>query len=118
MTRHHARRLNRFRLAGNDSGEPALFEELVAELGAAFLCGFTGIAPADCRPPEVKQVAGWVEAIRGDNRLLARAASAAQKAADYIRGKLPPQGILGASNPVLRSLSRDILPVTSGALHP
>ena len=59
-------------------------EELIAEMGAAFLCGLTGIAPATI-PNSAAYLKHWIERLRGDSKLLVSAASAAQKAADYIR---------------------------------
>ncbi|MEW4566158.1 zincin-like metallopeptidase domain-containing protein [Bremerella sp. JC770] len=60
-------------------------EELIAEMGAAFLCAVSGISP-----PTIEQSAsylkGWINVLRGDNRLVVRAAGAAQKAADWILG--------------------------------
>ena len=60
-------------------------EELVAELGAAYLLGAAGL-----EAPQVQQHAaylkGWIAALRGDSRLILQAAAAAQKAADHVRG--------------------------------
>src|SRR5260370_608013 len=60
-------------------------EELVAEMGAAMLCGVTGIAPSTVQN-SASYLQSWIARLRGDNKLLVSAASAAQKAADYIRG--------------------------------
>ena len=62
-------------------------EELVAEFGAAFLCAFAGISNPASEDLQASYIAGWSQALRKDNRLIVRAASAAQRAADYIRGK-------------------------------
>jgi antirestriction protein ArdC len=59
-------------------------EELIAEMGAAMLCGVTGIAPATI-PNSAAYLKHWIERLRGDSKLLVSAASQAQKAADYIR---------------------------------
>jgi antirestriction protein ArdC len=59
-------------------------EELVAELGAAMLCGVTGISPATI-PNSAAYLKAWIDRLRGDSKLLVSAASQAQKAADYIR---------------------------------
>jgi antirestriction protein ArdC len=59
-------------------------EELIAEMGAAMLCGVTGIAPAVIEN-SAAYLQSWINRLRGDSRLLVSAASAAQKAADYIR---------------------------------
>jgi len=60
-------------------------EELIAEMGAAMLCGITGIAPATIEN-SAAYLKHWIERLRGDSKLIVSAASAAQKAADYIRG--------------------------------
>jgi len=63
-------------------------EELIAEMGAAMLCGVTGIAPATI-PNSAAYLQGWINRLRGDSKLVVSAASQAQKAADYIqRGAL------------------------------
>src|SRR6266850_301897 len=61
-------------------------EELVAEMGAAMLCGVTGIAPATLQN-SAAYLKTWIERLKSDSRLLVSAASAAQKAADYLRGE-------------------------------
>src|SRR3954466_8140970 len=58
-------------------------EELVAELGAAFLCaefGFDG----DVR--NAGYIATWIELLKSDKRAFFTACSKASKAADYLRG--------------------------------
>jgi antirestriction protein ArdC len=60
-------------------------EELIAEMGAAMLCGVTGISPA-VLDNSAAYLANWIQVLKGDSKLLVSAASAAQKAADYIRG--------------------------------
>jgi|CZKV01.1.fsa_nt_gi antirestriction protein ArdC len=83
----HPKRLNRFAAAEGDKLEKYSFEELVAEFGAAFLCAFTGIKNPETEALQASYIDGWAEVFREDNRILLRAASAAQHAADYIRGK-------------------------------
>jgi antirestriction protein ArdC len=61
-------------------------EELIAEMGAAMLCGVTGIAPAVLEN-SAAYLQNWLERLKADSRLIVTAASAAQKAADYILGK-------------------------------
>jgi antirestriction protein ArdC len=58
-------------------------EELVAELGAAFLCaefGFDG----DVR--NAGYIASWIELLKADKRAFFTACSQASKAAEYLRG--------------------------------
>jgi antirestriction protein ArdC len=60
-------------------------EELIAECGAAMLCGCAGISPMVIENSSA-YLASWIKALRGDSKLIVTAASAAQKAADFIRG--------------------------------
>jgi len=83
----HPKRLDRFKETEGDRIERYSFEELVAEFGAAFLCGFTGIQNAETDALQASYIDGWARVFSRDNRILLRAASAAQKATDYIRGK-------------------------------
>jgi antirestriction protein ArdC len=73
------------RLARDQSGafgSPAYArEELIAELGSAFLCASLGIVPT---VRHADYLASWLEVLRGDNRAIFRAASAATKAADHL----------------------------------
>ena len=89
----HPRRLNRFAEAEGDRVEQYSFEELVAEFGAAFLCGFAGIENPGTAALQAGYIEGWARTFRQDSRILLRAASAAQRAADYIRGKVPVQDV-------------------------
>jgi antirestriction protein ArdC len=60
-------------------------EELVAELGASMLCAVTGIAPATLEN-SAAYLNSWITRLKGDSKLILSAASAAQKASDYILG--------------------------------
>ena len=63
-------------------GNPAYaFEELVAEMGAAFLCQDYGIQ-GELR--HAGYIQSWLKACREDSRAIFKAAALAQKAADYI----------------------------------
>jgi antirestriction protein ArdC len=59
-------------------------EELIAEMGAAMLCGVTGIAPSTLEN-SAAYLQSWITRLKSDSKLIVQAASAAQKAADYIR---------------------------------
>ena len=62
-------------------------EELIAEIGAAFLCGHTGIENQKTLENTSAYVKSWVEKLENDKKLIVTAASAAQKAVDYIVGE-------------------------------
>jgi len=59
-------------------------EELIAELGSSFLCAYAGISPLTIRN-QAAYCAHWLKRLQGDKKLIIYAASAAQKAANYIR---------------------------------
>ncbi|MCG6111530.1 MAG: zincin-like metallopeptidase domain-containing protein [Paracoccus sp.] len=59
------------------------FEELVAELTAAFLCADLGISN-EPRNDHAEYVANWLQVLKGDSRAIFTAASAASKACDYL----------------------------------
>lgn len=61
-------------------------EELVAELGASMLCGIVGITPSTIEN-SAAYLQSWITALRGDSKLIISAASAAQRAADYLRNR-------------------------------
>lgn len=61
------------------------FEELVAELGAAFLCADLGITP-EPRPDHAAYLAHWLDVLKSDKRAIFSAAAHAQRAADYLHG--------------------------------
>jgi antirestriction protein ArdC len=67
-------------------------EELVAEMGAAFLCGHTGIENKTI-DNSASYIQSWLKVLRGDSKLVISAASAAQRAADLILGVNSQQGV-------------------------
>ncbi len=58
-------------------------EELVAEMGAAYLCAEAGISNVVLEN-QAAYVAGWLKKLRDGRKLLIHAAAQAQRAADYI----------------------------------
>ncbi|MGV7120429.1 ArdC family protein [Sphingopyxis sp. 550A] len=56
-------------------------EELIAEMGSAFLCAALGIVPT---VRHADYLGTWLAVLREDNRAIFRAASAASKAADWL----------------------------------
>ena len=81
-------RLHRFTTADGGHRARYSFETLVAELGTAFLCGFAGIRPAPAETLAAGHGQAWAKVLRADPAVLLRAAAAAHRAADYLRGKL------------------------------
>jgi antirestriction protein ArdC len=91
-----AHRINRD-LKSRFDGAADAAEELVAELGAAFLCAHLRIAN-DPRPDHAAYLAHWLEILRHDKRALFTAASKAQAAADWLhaRASVPSPELVSA----------------------
>jgi antirestriction protein ArdC len=84
----HEKRLKRSTLmesAGYGSN-PYCKEELIAEMGAAFLCGQAEITDRTI-DNSAAYLKGWLEQLRQDKLLIIQAAAQAQRAADFILGK-------------------------------
>ena len=80
-------RLNRSTLteqAGYGS-DPYCREELIAEIGAAFLCGQADIAERTI-DNSASYVAEWLKRLKDDKKLIVHAAAQAQRAADFVLG--------------------------------
>jgi antirestriction protein ArdC len=95
----HASRLGRNLTNGFGSKDYAR-EELVAEMGSAFLCASLGIVPT---VRHADYIGAWLEVLREDNRAIFRAASMASKAADWLLSRydasLPESGEPGHAGP-------------------
>jgi antirestriction protein ArdC len=78
-------RLNRD-LKGRFGEEAYAAEELVAELGAAFLCAHLGIAN-EPRSDHAAYVQNWLSVLRNDKRAIFTAASKAQAAVDWLHDR-------------------------------
>lgn len=77
------KRLNR--QFGKRFGDQAYaFEELVAEIGSAFLCAGAGIALDSLQHPAY--LANWLEVLKADKRAIFTAASKAKAASEYLTG--------------------------------
>ena len=86
-TRHETR-------LGRDFGrkrfgdEGYAMEELVAELGAAFLSADLELTP-EVREDHAAYIASWIKVLKDDKRAIFTAASHAQRAADFLHGLQP-----------------------------
>ncbi len=83
----HSDRLSRASVMGRNSfGTPEYSkEELIAELGAAFLCAQSGISEPVIKN-QAAYIKGWLKALKNDPRMLIQAAGAAQRACNYVMG--------------------------------
>jgi antirestriction protein ArdC len=76
----HASRLNR-NLVNSFGSKDYAREELIAEMGSAFLCASLGIVPTI---RHADYLATWLAVLREDSKAIFRAASAASRAADWL----------------------------------
>lgn len=72
-------------------------EELIAEMGSAFLCGEAGIENRTI-DNSAAYIQGWLSKLKDDKRLLVFAAGAAQKASDFILNKRQMEADNGSDN--------------------
>lgn len=85
----HKSRLDRtFDGSKRFGGEAYAMEELVAELGAAFLCADLGLVN-ETRDDHASYLASWLKALKADNRAIFTAAAAAQRACDFLHALQP-----------------------------
>ena len=83
----HAKRLNRTK--GKKFGDQAYAgEELIAELGAAFLCAELDIT-AEPKEDHASYIANWLQVLKNDKTFIVKAASEASKAVGYLKGLQP-----------------------------
>jgi antirestriction protein ArdC len=75
-------------------------EELIAEIGSAFLCGHAGISKPEIEQNTTAYLQNWIAELKGDSRLIVSAAAQAQHGADMVlrvchsderTGQLPEQ---------------------------
>jgi len=85
----HPSRLNREDFGRKRWGDAGYsMEELVAELGSAFLCADLSITP-EVRQDHASYIEHWLKVLKDDKRAIFTAASHASKAADYLHGLQP-----------------------------
>jgi antirestriction protein ArdC len=93
-TRHESRLRRAFgRKTWGDEGYAR--EELVAELGSAFLCADLELTP-EVRIDHASYIASWLDVLKNDKRAVVQAASHAQRAVDYLHN-LQPEAKAGAA---------------------
>lgn len=73
-------------------------EELVAELGSAFLCADLDLEP-QTRADHAGYIASWLKVLKDDKRAIFTAASHAQRAADFLHGLQPQAAALITEEP-------------------
>jgi antirestriction protein ArdC len=75
-------------LSGRFGSEGYAMEELVAELGAAFLCSDLKITP-ETRADHAQYIANWLRVLKSDKKAIFTAASKASEAAKWLTERRP-----------------------------
>jgi antirestriction protein ArdC len=73
-------------LSGRFGDDAYAMEELIAELGAAFLCADLGITP-EPRADHAAYIRNWLEVMKGDRKAVFTAAAKASQAATWLLAK-------------------------------
>ena len=84
----HPKRLDRDLGRKRFGDEGYAMEELVAELGSAFLCADLNITP-ELRADHAEYLATWLHVLKNDKRAIFTAASYASKAVEFMHGLQP-----------------------------
>jgi antirestriction protein ArdC len=85
----HENRLNRSFDSKRFGDAGYAVEELVAEMGAAFLCADLGITP-EVMPEHAQYLNAWLTVLKQDAKAVFTAAAHAEKAAEYLHRLQPP----------------------------
>ena len=97
----HEKRLKRAGIMerNGQGSDPYGKEELIAELGSAFLCGYAGIVDRTINS-SAAYLEGWLKQLQQDKTLIVHAAAQAQKAADFILGNGPETLVVSATKKI------------------
>ncbi len=76
-------RLDRDKAKTRKDTDKYAFEELIAELGAAFLCSKLGIVQTQ-RDDHALYIKSWLQALKNDKKLIFKASAQAAKAVDFL----------------------------------
>ena len=105
------------RTFGKRFGDQAYaFEELVAEMGAAFSCARLGIEN-ETREDHASYLASWLKVLKSDKRAIFTAASKAQAACDYLFDLADKADFPAVERPSVQTMPASViyLPDLSGA---
>jgi antirestriction protein ArdC len=92
----HPSRLNRLWEPGRQPSHTGDYskEELIAEMGASFLCDHCRIGPSTI-DNSAAYIDGWLQSLQNDPHMVVYAGAKAQRAADYILGLTSPKSSPG-----------------------
>jgi antirestriction protein ArdC len=94
----HSSRLDRDFGRKRYGDEGYAMEELVAELGSAFLSADLGLTP-EVRADHAAYIGSWIKVLKNDKRAVFTAAAHAQKATNFLHDLQPQPDVMPAWNP-------------------
>jgi antirestriction protein ArdC len=94
----HGSRLDRDFGRKRFGDEGYAMEELVAELGSAFLCADLGLTP-EVRDDHAAYIGSWIKVLKEDKRAIFTAASHAQRAVTFLHDRQPQPDVMPAWDP-------------------
>ena len=77
-------RLNRFNATASTPRTDYAYEELVAELGSAFICADLGIVEDETRSDHIEYIGHWVKLLKSDPKAIFNASREARKAKEFL----------------------------------
>ena len=80
------KRLDREQRGRGQDKQAYAFEELVAEIGACFLCIHFGLDP-EIEIDHAPYIQNWIEVLENDHKAIFKAAAEAQKAVEFLNEK-------------------------------
>lgn len=95
----HPSRLHRDMKSHQNSREDYAKEELIAELGASFLCATLNITN-EVRQDHASYIQSWLRALKNDKKFIFQAARQASRAVDYLIEITSPERIDGKEEPI------------------
>lgn len=81
-------------------------EELVAELGTAFLCADLGLEN-EPRPDHASYIHSWLNAMKKDTRAIFTAASHATKAVEFLHARQPKAVVVPPAFDVMNMVTEE-----------
>jgi antirestriction protein ArdC len=94
----HASRLDRDLGRKRYGDEGYAMEELVAELGSAYLCADLGLTP-EVREDHAAYIGSWIKVLKSDKRAIFTAAAHAQRAVNFLHDLQPQPDVMPAFYP-------------------
>ena len=78
------KRLDRLKVGAKSTRTDYAYEELIAELGSAFLCSDHGVVEDDARQDHIEYISSWIKLLKSDPKAIFNASREARKAKEFL----------------------------------